>query len=308
MKNIIIIMMFIWRITPAHSESQTVNIGNWPVMHVGADTTMSTDINYNTIATTKQVKLWGIHYVSTVGHTGAYSDLTGKPSLASVATSGLYSDLSGTPIAVSSFTNDAGYITASSTNTLTNKSGNISMWTNNSGYITAITSTNVITALGYTPLNYSFSGTASQYTKGNGTYATFPTNVSSFANDAGYITTSYVPTINAVTRPINSTTFTPSTTKQATLIYNIQISCTATIGGAAAGSLLLQYSTNGGSSWIDAGTVKNSNTVTLAITLNSVTIQTASISAVVPANALCKMVPTTSGTTTITYISGQEVY
>jgi hypothetical protein len=30
----------------------------------------------------------------------------------------------------------AGYITASSTNTLTNKSGNISQWTNNSGYIT----------------------------------------------------------------------------------------------------------------------------------------------------------------------------
>ena len=34
-------------------------------------------------------------------------------------------------------TNGAGYITASSTNTLTNKSGNISQWTNNSGYITS---------------------------------------------------------------------------------------------------------------------------------------------------------------------------
>lgn len=32
-----------------------------------------------------------------VAHTGAYSDLSGRPSLATVATSGLYSDLSGLP-------------------------------------------------------------------------------------------------------------------------------------------------------------------------------------------------------------------
>jgi len=38
---------------------------------------------------------------------------------------------------LSTFTNDSGFITASSTDTLTNKSGNISMWTNDSGYITA---------------------------------------------------------------------------------------------------------------------------------------------------------------------------
>ena len=38
-------------------------------------------------------------------------------------------------------TNPNGYITASSSNTLTNKSGNISQWTNDSGYITATSST-----------------------------------------------------------------------------------------------------------------------------------------------------------------------
>jgi len=36
-------------------------------------------------------------------------------------------------------TNGSGYITASSSNTLTNKSGNISQWTNNSGYLTSYT-------------------------------------------------------------------------------------------------------------------------------------------------------------------------
>jgi len=37
----------------------------------------------------------------------------------------------------SQWTNDAGYITASSTDTLTNKSGNISQWTNDSAYLTS---------------------------------------------------------------------------------------------------------------------------------------------------------------------------
>lgn len=70
--------------------------------------------------------------------TSATDYISNKPSLAVVATSGLYSSLSGTPTTVSSFTNDAGYITAASSGTLTNKSGNISQWTNNSGYLTSI--------------------------------------------------------------------------------------------------------------------------------------------------------------------------
>src|SRR5210317_383088 len=40
----------------------------------------------------------------------------------------------------------AGYITASSTSTLTNKSGNISQWTNDSGYLTSISETNDLTS------------------------------------------------------------------------------------------------------------------------------------------------------------------
>ena len=38
--------------------------------------------------------------------------------------------------AISQWTNDSGYLTASSNATLTNKGGSISQWTNNSGYIT----------------------------------------------------------------------------------------------------------------------------------------------------------------------------
>src|SRR5210317_1550305 len=41
---------------------------------------------------------------------------------------------------------NTGFITASSTDTLTNKSGNISQWTNDSGYLTSFTETNDLTA------------------------------------------------------------------------------------------------------------------------------------------------------------------
>lgn len=149
----------------------------------------------------------------------------------------------------------AGYLTASSTNTLTNKSGNISQWT----------------------------------------------------NDAGYLV--HAPSVNSgVTRAVNSSTYTISSLYQAIVAYSIQISCTASIGSASAGSLLLQYSINGGSSWVDVSTIKNSNTVTLAVVLNLANVQIASLFGVIPANALVRMVPTTSGTTTITFISGQETY
>ena len=45
--------------------------------------------------------------------------------------------------AISQWTNDTGYTTASSTNTFTNKSGNISQWTNDSNYLTP-SSTNTL--------------------------------------------------------------------------------------------------------------------------------------------------------------------
>lgn len=117
------------------------------------------------------------------------------------------------------------------------------------------------------------------------------------------------PTINSnITRAVGGSGFTISTTKQANVSYSIKITCTASIGSSSAGTVSLQYSTNGGSTWIEVSQVSNSNTVTLALTLNAVTIQTAVLSGNIPANALVKMVTTTSGTTSIAYINGQEMY
>jgi len=199
-------------------------------------------------------------------------------------------------------------------------------------------SSEITTSLGYTPINPN--GTNLQYIAGDGSKITFPSsitytsgtgiNISSgvISNTApdqnvsltgagglvasgtypNFTLTQYVPTDNSVTRTINSSTYTISSTKAATVRYNIKISCTATIGSASTGKVLFQYSTNGGSSWIDAGEVENSNTVTLAVVLNSTTTQSGFIVWNVPANALCRLVPTSSGTTTITWIRGQETY
>lgn len=46
----------------------------------------------------------------------------------------------------------AGYATATSSTAFTNKTGNVSQWTNDSGYLTSINSTQITTALGYTPV------------------------------------------------------------------------------------------------------------------------------------------------------------
>lgn len=65
------------------------------------------------------------------------------------------------PTAVSSFSNDAGYATATSSTAFSNKTGNISQWTNDAGYITSsgvtpaaltkVDDTNVTLTLGGTP-------------------------------------------------------------------------------------------------------------------------------------------------------------
>lgn len=118
----------------------------------------------------------------------------------------------------------------------------------------------------------------------------------------------YSSTTFTASRAINSATFQVSLTKQACVFYTIRINCVATIGAASAGTVALQYSSNGGSTWIDIGQVENSNTVTLAIVLNSNTTQTSQISGIIPAGAIVRMNQTTSGTTTITYVRGNETY
>ena len=111
---------------------------------------------------------------------------------------------------------------------------------------------------------------------------------------------------NSVTRPVNGTSFTPSTTRPYRVHYNVEVLCTATIGSNASGSVVLQY--YNGSSWVNTpGVVKNSNKVTLAVVLGSETTMGGEISGEFPANTPLRLVSTVTGTTTITYNTGQEI-
>ena len=129
-------------------------------------------------------------------------------------------------------------------------------------------------------------------------------------NTNGWIGAYAMPVVYSnVTRPVNGTTFTISS-RRSRVNYSITITCTATIGSAASANVVFQYSTDGGTTWITTpGKVENSNTVTLAVALQSVNKQTSSIVSEVPPNALCRLVSTTSGVNAvITYNTGQEIY
>lgn len=77
------------------------------------------------------------------------------------------------PTDVSSFVNDASYVTSASLSSTL------------SGYATTGALTSGLAGKFDVP-----TGTTAQYIRGNGTLATFPTAVSSFSNDSGYITSS----------------------------------------------------------------------------------------------------------------------
>lgn len=238
------------------------------------------------------------------------------------------------PTTISSFTNDALYITGINSGMVTTALGFTPYNTTNpSGYVSNLSSfsTSNLTEgsnLYYTAARFNTAFTSksttdltegtNQYftnTRARGSVSITNTGTSGAAtyNSATGVFNIpvYAPTAptynNAVTRPINATTYTISSTQPARVYYTIKITCTATIGSAASGLVLFEYSTNGGSTWISGPEVQNSNTVTLAVVLNASTIQTSVISFEVPANALCRMTTTSSGTTTVTYVRGSEI-
>lgn len=155
---------------------------------------------------------------------------------------------------------------------------------NPSGFLTGITSGQVTSALGYTPYNG----------------ATNPNN---------YITASAITkTINNnVSRTLNSN-YTISSTKDAMVSYSISLSVTnPLLAGSSSASAFLEYSTDGGTTWITVSQVINSSSVALAVTIALTQPNTFVVSGVVPANGLVRIRTTTSGTATATYGRGQEV-
>lgn len=104
-----------------------------------------------------------------------------------------------------------------------------------------------------------------------------------------------------VIRSLN-TNYTISSTKKARVYYTIRIAYNITVLLGSTGSVDLQYSTNGGSTWITLSTVSNSLNLGLALTgYNDFP-----ISGEIPANALVRLNSTVTNATN-TYQKGEEV-
>ena len=193
------------------------------------------------------------YYAIPTGTTSQYIRGDGSfatfPTLATVATSGSYTDLLNKPLIPN----------------------NTNQLTNGAGFITGITSSQIISALGYTPFNPS--GSALQYIKGDGTYATTDTTMipgfftkvrslftagSGIAISNGAISTNlnsgnivtalgYTPANQTTAITINGSTFDLSANRSYTVNY-------ATLGDVTLTSLLdgqlVKYN-NGTGKWVN---------------------------------------------------------
>lgn len=101
-----------------------------------------------------------------------------------------------------------------------------------------------------------------------------------------------------------------SSTRDADVYYSCTTSTTATIGGASTATVVLEIcATNSATAanWITVATASNSQTITLAIALQSVQVNTIPLSCTVPAGYFVRLRDTLTGTASASFVSGQEV-
>lgn len=107
-----------------------------------------------------------------------------------------------------------------------------------------------------------------------------------------------------------ATGFQVSSTRNATVNYNVKITTTASIAGNADGYITLEVApTNSATAadWVEVGRCGNSQALTLAITLQSVQGTTCQLSVDLPTGTYAKLRSvTTTGTVSFVYVSGRE--
>lgn len=123
-------------------------------------------------------------------------------------------------------------------------------------------------------------------------------------------TISYIePSINVVSSKTLNSNFTVSATKQAIVSYSV--TCTVTnplLAGSSTANVFLEYSTNGGTIWQSPSQNGNSSSVGVAVAVAITNGQTVTLIGAIPANALVRLRTTTTGTASVVYVTGTEIY
>jgi len=115
------------------------------------------------------------------------------------------------------------------------------------------------------------------------------------------------PTISIATRTLN-TNFTPNTTKETIVSYTV--TCTVTnplLVGTSTAMAYLEYSLNGGTTWLLPSQSGNSSGVGITVTLQLTNSQTGVLTGMIPANALTRIRTATTGAASVTYVTGTEI-
>lgn len=241
--------------------------------------------------------------VGNISNTGSYSNpswitaiaaskVTG---LSSVATSGSYLDLTNKPTIptnTNQLTNGSGFITASSTDTFTNKSGNISQWINNSGYLTSVPAQSWTSITGK-PTTLSGYGITDAYP--------LTGNPSGFLTSAS-ITPSYN---NTAVKTINGAGVQISTTKNTRVSYTITHTIALTLVLSSGSSMVYLEISPNNSTWTSISQAGFSDAVAIAVALNKTS--TNNVQGEVPAGFYVRLRAVTSGAGSAAYTVGQEV-
>lgn len=122
---------------------------------------------------------------------------------------------------------------------------------------------------------------------------------------------SQAPATRSIVTGTGAVGFQPSATRNVFANYNATIVSTASIAGAAQGTLVLEIApTNSATAgdWVEVCRFTNGQALSLAITLQSVQTLSNSLSGMIPAGYYAKLRSiSTSGSPTFTFNSGQEV-
>lgn len=113
------------------------------------------------------------------------------------------------------------------------------------------------------------------------------------------------PTINIITSKTLNSNYTISATKQAFVSYSLTCSVTnPLLAGSSTATVFLEYSINGGSTWLLPSQNGNLSSVALAVAVAITNGQTVTVAGSIPGNALVRLRTATTGTASVTYITG----